>query len=71
MKYLQNLPSNGAILSFIVFSTPHNYLRIFEIKVDDSSSALRFLETPQLKRTLRHSEKQEKFEMTKKCQNWK
>ena len=46
---------------------PHyigNYLRIFEIKIDDSSSALRFLETPQLKRTLRHSEKQEKFEMT-------
>ena len=54
-----------AVLPFIVFSTQYNYLRIFEIKVDDSSSALRFfLETPQLKRTLRHSEKQEKFEMT-------
>ena len=55
-----------AVLPFIVFSTQYNYLRIFEIKVDDSSSALRvfFLETPQLKRTLRHSEKQEKIEMT-------
>ena len=54
----------GAVLSFIVFSTLYNYLHIFEIKVDDSSSALRFLETPQLKRTLRHSEKHEKFKMT-------
>ena len=64
MNYLYNLCNNGAVLSFIVFSTLYYSLCIFEIKVDDSSSALRVLETPQLKRTLRHSEKQEKFEMT-------
>ena len=64
MNYLYNLRSNGAVLSFIVFSTLYCSLCIFEIKVDDSSSALCFLETPQLKRTLRHREKQEKFEMT-------
>ena len=49
MKYLLNLPSNGAVLSFIVFSTLYNYLRIFEIKVDDSSSALRFFRNSTVK----------------------
>ena len=49
MKYLKNLPSNGAVLSFIVFSTLHNYLRIFEIQVDDSSSALRFFRNSTVK----------------------
>ena len=37
-----------AVLPFIVFSTQYNYLRIFEIKVDDSSSALRFFSSPEL-----------------------
>ena len=56
----------GQYCHLMLFSLLYNYLStcIFEIKVDDSSSALRFLETPQLKRTLRPSEKQEKFEMT-------
>ena len=39
--------SNGAVLSCIVFSTLYNSLYICEMKVDDSSSALGFLETPQ------------------------
>ena len=56
---------NGAVLSFIVFSTLYNYLHILKLNL---TIPLRlcgfFLETPQLKRTLRHSEKQEKFEMT-------
>ena len=59
------LRSNGAVLSFIVFSTVYSSQCIFDIKIDDNSSlALRFLETPQLKKTLRHSEEQKKFEMT-------
>ena len=47
--YCQNLRSNGAVLSFIVFSTLHNYLRIFEIKVDYSSLALRFFRNTTVK----------------------
>ena len=36
----------------------------FKLKLTVSLPLCVFLETPQLKRTLRHSEKQEKFEMT-------
>ena len=63
---------NGVVLSFIVFSTLYNYLHILKLKLTIPYRLCGFfLETPQLKRTLRHSEKQEKFEMTEKCQNWK
>ena len=47
----------------LLYSPHYIIMCIFEIKVDDISSALRFLEMLQLKRMLRHSEKQEKFEM--------
>ena len=52
MKYLQNLYSNGAVLSFIVFSTLYNSLRIFEIKVDNSSLALRFFRNSAVKKNV-------------------
>ena len=44
--------SNRTVLSFIVFSTLYKSQCIFEIKVDDSSSALRFFRNSTVKENI-------------------